>query len=229
MLKNGAPQGDNSQPDRSKGKTIILDDNFYLRSMRKPYFQLARETRTPYKTVVVGLNAPWKLLQVRNERRAKVNKEAFIPEFVLEHMFWSIEYPRRKKLAKDERFPEPSKCWEAYTETFDFLYVDGESLLGDMPLMMLRQYLARDDDAPRALAGPLEKVAEEQPKSHVLDQQLRKVIAGVMNAGKKGGDLGEKLAKMKEGALKEFDKSKDVEGCVHDFVRMCQVELEMRF
>ena len=80
----------------------------------------------------------------------------------MEHQFWNIEYPSRKKLAKAVRFPEPTKCWEAYTKTFDFLYVDGDSLLGDMPLALLKEYLLREDDAPRKLPGPLEKVSEEQ-------------------------------------------------------------------
>ena len=75
----------------------------------------------------------------------------------------------------------------------------------------------------------MEKIAEEQPKSHQLDQQLRKVISSVMNAGKKGGDLGETLAKLKETALREFDTSKNLEEVVHDFVRRCHGEVEIRF
>lgn len=65
---------------------FILDDNFYLRSMRKPYFQLARRVGCNFIQLMVKSDA-------YVERNAARWGRAHVPAFVLNHMTEVFEAP----------------------------------------------------------------------------------------------------------------------------------------
>lgn len=74
--------------EKKRKSVLILDDNFYLRSMRKVYYQLARTHEVNIKYLVVKEDADvCKLGNAKREGRARV------PDFAIEHMAEAIEYP----------------------------------------------------------------------------------------------------------------------------------------
>ena len=82
---------------------LIIDDNAYYRSMRYPFFQLAREHRAAYSQLLVLCN-----LDVALERNAKRCGDARVPEAIIERMSKRLEQP------------QPSTfCWEKHTITID--------------------------------------------------------------------------------------------------------------
>ena len=64
-----------------------MDDNFYYRSMRKRYFQLARSRQLAYLEVHVKVKVDVAL--ERNESRG----EAKVPEAVIKRMAQKLEQP----------------------------------------------------------------------------------------------------------------------------------------
>eukprot|EP00392_Amoebophrya_sp_AT5.2_P002833 g2838.t1 len=121
-VRGKVEQAAEKQPDcTAAGKRIhLLDDNFYLRSMRKPFWQLAREHRCQYKTVSVEASVESCLL--RNSQRTG---RAKVPDAIVLHMAEVLEWPHAGRAGGG------GQTWE--NKALNFWYVselDGQDIAG---------------------------------------------------------------------------------------------------
>lgn len=76
---------------RQDVRVVVMDDNFYYRSMRKRYFHLARELRVGY--LEVHLEMPVEEAMRRNKEREVKPGQLAVPEHVIVKMASKLEPP----------------------------------------------------------------------------------------------------------------------------------------
>ncbi|CAD7950751.1 unnamed protein product, partial [Amoebophrya sp. A25] len=154
-----------SKTTSSSKKIHLLDDNFYLRSMRKPYFQLARDQGGFFKMIV--LKPPLETCLLRNSLRAG---RARVPQSIITHMSEVIEWPL---LDNRGTWESKAKWIEQGEEEDDETFLDrATAFLVDESPDYIPPKLNEDDMA----SGE----AEKQPETHLLDNRCRKLVALVL-------------------------------------------------
>lgn len=189
---------------------IVLDDNFYLRSMRKTYFQLARAQRAQYKLVV--FDASVTECAARNGGRSG---RARVPDFVVEHMADTIEWPvaapaagseeeanssigapggellqERAASSQSPKKLSASGTWERHASVFHVAVEDLRQQNRDNSFVFSEDLRARFADflfknvsiPPEVDQDGFGGGPEEQPPSHVLELRLRTLVSGAMKA-----------------------------------------------
>ncbi|CAD7939313.1 unnamed protein product [Amoebophrya sp. A120] len=96
----------------------LLDDNFYLRSMRKPFFQLAREFRCQYKTITFRAGLESCLL-----RNAQRQGRARVPDAILLNMAEVLEAPTSTATSR-------GSTWEKHVVNLDYGDMNEEDAAG---------------------------------------------------------------------------------------------------
>ena len=169
----------------SKHLVVLLDDNFYLRSMRKRFFQLARTHRAEYKQVsfeaVASLATCRERVAARNKIVADPDATAdggngvFVPEFSLEAMAAGIEYPQEEPLSG-------THAWENSVSTCVLHDAAGSAELATQ----LREFLfpggrAYSEAVPAACTDdPSMTDKSVQPDIHHLDNRLKKLVGAAL-------------------------------------------------
>jgi tRNA uridine 5-carbamoylmethylation protein Kti12 len=79
---------------------IIVDDNMYLRSMRREVYRIVRDASNPAALCVIWINTPITIAWERNEKRQEreeltinINLQQFIPKESFDRMVQSFEPP----------------------------------------------------------------------------------------------------------------------------------------
>ncbi|CEL92379.1 unnamed protein product [Vitrella brassicaformis CCMP3155] len=78
------------QEDGDSHTCVIVDDNFYRRSMRKAFAKLARECASGFVQLLLDL--PAEAAVARNENRSSCPSPS-VPSFVIRHMAECVEWP----------------------------------------------------------------------------------------------------------------------------------------
>ncbi|TNV74997.1 hypothetical protein FGO68_gene16181 [Halteria grandinella] len=138
--------------DTDKTQLVILDDNFYYKSMRKPYYSLSRELSIGYLEIH---------LQVSVEEAVKRNLQRAInavPQSVIENMAVNMEgsaYPEHAIQLSSENFQH------------DLLQLRDAIWYAQIPI--------RIEEAVRPL-----KIKQKQSIMHEFDQVLRKSLSSLL-------------------------------------------------
>ncbi|MES1919673.1 hypothetical protein MHBO_001462 [Bonamia ostreae] len=132
---------------------IILDDNFYLFSMRKPFIRYCAVTKTPL--ILIYLKTDFKTAKIRNELRTETES---VPEDIIDKMFDKI------KINKIEK-----------TNT---LIIENNTKNGDFEkIKIFIEKSFRKQNFPIFKTGKIEKnVKLEKTPSQLLDLKIRKLI-----------------------------------------------------
>jgi len=154
-------------PNASARSVLLLDDNFYLRSMRKPYFALARERGLSYVQLAV------RCADFRGRNAARAGR-ARVPDFVLEHMEEVMEWP-----PLDEELAESASAasWERWACSMGVESVTGGHYVFRSQSVTPAGLAAAVLDE-RAVPAPLdeEPAPQAQPLSHEVEIQCRRVV-----------------------------------------------------
>jgi len=138
---------------------LILDDNFYYRSMRKPWRRLARERGTAFYQLL--LEAPLETCLARNAMRSV---EERVPEFSIRHMAEVFESPTEPVCVLDSDALDTAKQVDAVLQLGSALWrrlPDEEEFGPTVPSethecdVALRRVVSRAlAEAPPELPGP---------------------------------------------------------------------------
>lgn len=161
-----------------KPTLFVLDDNFYLRSMRKPYFQLARTHGLHYKTIAFDIGP-----EECKRRNAQREGRARVPDFTIDDMAGSMEWPVTTPGA--EAVASGNATWEKRAKALRIMAADLEppSLQDgfvDTLAAQLRTFIAHEPGIPSPVDEEVGREAEQQPASHGFEQRIRKLVAAAM-------------------------------------------------
>lgn len=193
--------------DDNNVSMVILDDNFYLRSMRKQVYQVCQRQAAAAAALaqkiyfgIVYVNTPLDVCLQRNKNRAKCRQ---VPEDVIVRMHQRFEPPN-----DDD---DKQATWEAADCT---LTLDGSRSVVSALLPEVKQFIAALASTTRPVQPPLDpelerqRLARERQQTreswwHRADQQLRLCVQAVAKIQPRSAGKANKIRKQVYQSLKE--------------------------